>query len=253
MDGNSNHIRTDELISFLLGIHSINRLKTDEIIKVCADRAYRDMCRTLKFNKQATKKGDFKKDVSQIIIDRIAGINERNHDYSFEDNSKSVDYKGFDLWHYNTCIEVKERISKDYKEGVFEDNHSLTVGQIQKWINMTIKYLWVLGKWNDREDYLHIPVDNYILEAACCDREQELYDGCCVHGLGLTKNQLLTEPWSKCDNYDEYMKFQITVKDACRSIGDYKSDLEIPCYWESKAWMAIASKKAQDDTDRVEN
>ena len=71
MDGNSNHIRTDELISFLLGIHSINRLKTDEIIKVCADRAYRDMCRTLKFNKQATKKGDFKKDVFdyEITID----------------------------------------------------------------------------------------------------------------------------------------------------------------------------------------
>lgn len=55
-----------------------------------------------------------------------------------------------------------------------------TYGQAQKWINMIIKYLYVL-KANLFEgvfDYFHIPFDNYVLEIAKTalniSREQEV-------------------------------------------------------------------------------
>jgi len=42
----------------------------------------------------------------------------------------------------------------------------ITSGNAQKWLNMVLKYLWLLGALpNDiKEERLHTPIDSYILQ-----------------------------------------------------------------------------------------
>ena len=58
-------------------------------------------------------------------------------------------------------------IKKDAEKffNLFEE--SMSIGQAQKWLNMSIKYMRmmsVLNKSIDSED-IHVPVDNYVIDA----------------------------------------------------------------------------------------
>ena len=66
------------------------------------------------------------------------------------------DQAEFDAWHEELC----ERLKEVYGDFPF------TVGQAQKWVNMSIKYLFVMDRayvehcW----DYCHIPLDRIVLD-----------------------------------------------------------------------------------------
>ncbi len=89
----------------------------------------------------------------------------------------------FDTWH--------EDVSRTIKESVPEFSY----GQIQKWINMTIKYLFVLRQLGipDVDDYFnesnaehfHAPLDSYVLKV--------------IHGKDIIWSKDITE-------YDQYLK-----------------------------------------------
>lgn len=79
--------------------------------------------------------------------------------------------KPYDEWHSDTC---KNIISK-YPDNV------LSYGQAQKWLNMTVKYVYVLkllGKFENQYKYIsdehvsefHVPLDSYILENILGDK-----------------------------------------------------------------------------------
>lgn len=57
------------------------------------------------------------------------------------------------------------------------NEESFTIGQSQKWLNMTLKYLWLLNILLDglNEEYLHIPVDSYIIEAVGAKKDNYQY------------------------------------------------------------------------------
>ena len=79
--------------------------------------------------------------------------------------------KPYDTWHNDTC----NNIISQYPENV------LSYGQAQKWLNMTVKYVYVLkllGKFENQYKYIsdehvsefHVPLDSYILESVLRDK-----------------------------------------------------------------------------------
>lgn len=81
------------------------------------------------------------------------------------------------------------RIKKKFNEVLAYD---ISYGQAQKWINMTLKYMFAIGPniidGIDRNyDYFHIPLDNVIQEKLS------------IHGINRINIR-----WSRIDNYQTY-------------------------------------------------
>lgn len=92
----------------------------------------------------------------------------------------------FDQWHRKCCDRVIEIFATD-------SHHKLYYGQAQKWINMALKYLFVLERdvTVSNYRYFHIPIDNVVLEK-----------------LKPHPRQFFGTSWSRIDRYDEYLDFQ---------------------------------------------
>ncbi len=132
------------------------------------DRAYRDMVTHTLFGDAETILFPMRKKVTEILYEEI---------------KKLSDEINYDSWHKNTSKRIKDQ---------YPD--LLTIGHIQKWINMTIKYLYTLKAVDVKgvSDYFanvehvkefHAPLDSYVLKKI---------------------NE--TDPvWSKIDDYDDYM------------------------------------------------
>ena len=201
MSNEKNKINDEEILKFLkfsyFGDLNIS-------IEVASNRAYRDMCRTIKFKKlkELTSRRElrdkvnyiFKDEISKLISGGIAGKN------------------GFNKWHRNVC----ENIKKLYSDKCID----FTFGQAQKWINMTIKYLYMFQvySFNSVFEYLHIPLDNYIFDSV----EGELE-------IDRPNNT-----WSGWDNYDKYLKYQNDIREKICTA---------PLDWEFENWLDVAQNK----------
>ena len=81
--------------------------------------------------------------------------------------------------------------------------NKLTIGQAQKWINMSLKY-WLLFGHNripnieKNAKYFHIPIDGIIQEKMFPELEYSA--------------------WSKIKTYDEYFKYQISFREKSDKI-----------------------------------
>lgn len=157
-------ISNKEKISWWTG-----ELFNDDILDIAIEKAYRDLMRTIRgFSNNPNHDKIFKqtKKLFKKIIISFFEI-------------KNLNQTTFDGLHKKACEELIK---------LFE-NQMFTIGQSQKWINMTFKYLNLLN-YNGIEKvykYCHIPLDNYILN---------------VTGYKIDK------AWSKLDDYDDYLKFQ---------------------------------------------
>ena len=146
-------------------------------------RAYRDFNRTLvSFNFDELIKNDLKSVWINKLLDKITEITSINFN-SFEE---------FTLWHQKTCYELIIA-NKEYK---------LSQGQAQKWINMTLKYLFVMGEnrikgINTNYHFFHVPIDNIIMEK--------------FEKHGIRKFDIA---WSKIKDYESYYQYQLKVKDT---------------------------------------
>lgn len=102
--------------------------------------------------------------------------------------------EAFDSWHRRICERLRDAYaSTGYKK--------FTFGQAQKWLNMTLKYVFVFGKarlpgYEAFYRFCHVPIDNIILESRT------------FSGLSA-----FAKPWSRNDDYDEYLAFQRAVRE----------------------------------------
>lgn len=109
---------------------------------------------------------------------------------------------------------------------------SFTYGHAQKWLNMLFKYSYVYEYSDEFKDffkdktelikYLHVPIDDTILEEACKDFKLEKPD----------------RGWSQM-NKNTCMAFQQKLKDKimANSNPPYgEEDGRIPFYWELMVW-----------------
>lgn len=200
-----------------------------------AHRAYLDLARTVKFaysssyidehkneesvNQFAKAKEDRIKDICESLIQSID---------SYPDGSVS-----FDDWHKNECERIIERMDEPYccEKKLLKLNEKFTCGQAQKWMNMTLKYLWLLDLLpaEIEEESLHVPIDSFILQKL----KEEQVPG--VTNSGETY-YYKRKVWSAITDYEEeYMELQKEI----RRIASPN-----PIQWEGPAWIEVAKKRS---------
>lgn len=189
----------------------------DKALDACIERAYRDLSRTIKYKftvSEIEKNKPGAKEFKTNCKDQFKG----NATKAIKDGVQNIG-ACFDCWHKSLCNEI---ISKAEESKCIKDDESFTYGQAQKWVNMTLKYMLIMGLWdeiNDTINALHVPIDRYILIMLGYG---EKYEG---------------KAWSQIDAKD-YKEIQKGIR---QKITDSK--YQSPIEWEFDAWITQAKKE----------
>ena len=189
----------DFLLYSYFGITSDS--EKEELSNAALEKAYFD----------ATQQGAFNTLISKEKRESVSTAHD-NALSKLREQLKTVDFDNYDKWHNTTCVAVCNK----YDE---QSLNCFTYGNAQKWVNMTMKYLYLfdsLGLKNRpiiideaKAKCLHVPVDSYIIESVW-DKNVE---------LPLIKEKLLKDrtkgkynnekvkAWSKWED-NEYQIFQ---------------------------------------------
>lgn len=221
----------------------------------CAQRAYLDLARTLTFHEDLKqkkgieeKRGDywknqFRNNMCKSVVDKIL------NDY-FNDSSR----------HGEICKAIIDEAKKQEfktKNGKMqpilvrdtkENTEPFYFGQAQKWLNMTLKYMRLLGCWSDEmellKDELDIPVDSFIMEAA--SKEPKIMIPRKDGKVSSKYSESASKPWSQWVD-TEYDKFQNSLRTSLKD-----KNLS-PIDWEGEAWINTAEVRKQSENKKLEN
>ena len=227
-----------------LGITPDEVNEKDRSIKACVDRAYLDMCRTLSIQNK-----DFGEKYSKILADNLS-FNEkvikttqrlteiRNMAYSVFFNNSS------DL----AKAELEEYLQpKTYSDRTKRQDRIIYYGHAQKWINMALKYMWLIGLIEgEAVEELEAPIDTYVMKAAGKEFgvlfpvDNNTVDNTQIYNWKEYRYD--TMPWSKLYKY-EYDEIQKRIKEKID--GQPLSVIE----WECNAWI----KQAKIERDKKTN
>ncbi len=175
---------------------------TKQYLEACIKRAYLDFNRTLRgleaIDRPRKIYGQAAGGLRPVLMElrnRCAG---------------GVGKGQFDEWHHAAC----STLISIYKQHSFP----FTFGQAQKWINMSLKYVFVLGEarvsgFIRAYQSCHAPLDGILLEMLS----------------RLDGFPKVERPWSKLDDYAEYLDVQMWIRD--------KFDPLPPLDVEFKLWM----------------
>lgn len=168
----------------------------DDIITLAMNKAYRDLMRTIRGFSSNPKHDTIINNARKTLHQSISTI------LSVEIRSQAK----FDDLHKTACYALISAFS----------GQEFTVGQAQKWINMTFKYLHLLDypEVQNVYEYCHIPIDSYILNAT---------------------NYTISKVWSKINNYSEYLEYQKWFRQ------EYPAD--IPLDKEFYLWLEAAKNQ----------
>ena len=180
-------------INYLRSVSEINAMKN-------RDSSDADKETAIEFE---SKKEEFKRQCSIAILNGIQELL----------SSGTIDY---DCWHRNLCTGKELGAVPD---GLFKDNsQGLTIGQIQKWVNMSIKNMLIMSFWDNAlagyKGKIHVPIDDKIYNKA---KEE----------VGVIT--VLPKEWNKISNYDEYMRFQEELRNKLKTTP--------PIVWEWETWL----------------
>jgi hypothetical protein len=119
-------------------------------LQACCRRAYLDFNRT--FHGIAVLEGDLYRRAEQALLECLSSITQ----------VEAVTQDAFDDWHHATCRDLA-RVYRDSGYGSF------FVGQGQKWVNMSFKYVFAFGDlrvpgFRQLYDRCHVPLDNILLQ-----------------------------------------------------------------------------------------
>lgn len=158
--------------------------KTD-LLKACINRSYRDFNRTMHGFAKFGKAGQLYDEAEILLKESLDSLKSLS-------SSNPMMAEVFDTWHKTTCEKL---ISLFHVQGFH-----LFVGQAQKWVNMTLKYIFTVGEnrilgFSFAYPFCHVPLDNILLE------QLNKFD---FHALKCA--------WSRLDNYDDYLQRQIWLR-----------------------------------------
>ena len=141
----------------------------DDIIDLAITKAYRDLMRTIRGFAFNPEHDTIIRNARQTLHASVTTI------LSSEANTQAE----FDKLHEAACYDLIEAFR----------GQTFTIGQAQKWINMTFKYLHLLdyAEVQNVYEYCHIPIDSYMLNIT---------------------NYTMSKAWSKLNNYHEYLEYQ---------------------------------------------
>ena len=198
-------------------------------LKDLIESSYIDTCRTLHgisifYDEQNSVRGDKKQPTRNNAF--------KNNIISYIDTSLhaltegSVSFSCFDKSHEKICKNLVKKYSdykyKNKKGGTLK----FTYGHAQKWINMTLKNIFIAyytnpqyyKPYNNLYRFCHLPLDSTILELL-------------IKG-GIIVEDCLT-PWSKINCYKSYLDLQKKIRKVCNSSCIDKS----PLTYEFHLWL----------------
>lgn len=169
-----------DLIMFWMRVY-LGTTDKDKLKLASIGRAYRDFNRTMHGISNLQTETTYNI-LSSFMLDSINEV-----------LSKDFNQNSFDNWHRLKCNDIIAKFNEVL-------NYSISYGQAQKWINMTLKYLLAIGP-----DYIdgisrnyhlfHIPLDNIIQDK--------------LVNYGIPK---LETRWSRINNYNDYINYQMLVR-----------------------------------------
>lgn len=186
-----------------------------------AHRAYLDLARTVNYSqstsqqlaKKSKEEAKAFREQKKKLVDSVC------------ESLYSLPAGDFDTWHKEKCDVICNKMNGSGLLG-----KTFTYGQAQKWVNMTLKYLWLLDLLPKeiKEESLHVPIDSFILQKL----KEEQVSG--VTGSGETY-YYKGKVWSAITDYEEeYMELQKEI----RRIASPN-----PIQWEDPAWIEVAKKR----------
>lgn len=151
----------------------------------------------------------------------------------------------FSSWHTETCKAIEECYKNNGLGGIF------TYGNAQKWVNMTLKYIYILGglsRWHsgsfmDKAKLIlryskefHIPIDSYIIDVLWQESGVDLpiKEG---FKRDYTKKYAIPSDYVKGWSNWDYTDYERLVESLKRDKEKYNLD------WESYAWIARAKER----------
>lgn len=192
----------EDIVEFLRAIYFGTYTNPYE---AASNRAYLDMNRTIRFNGMPSQERDkIRKKVTGILEEEIKMICA----------IKVSHQEQYDIWHFYVCDKIRK---------LYRDNHiEFYYGQAQKWVNMTMKYLYIIGEcaFDGLFQYLHAPLDKYVFDIA---KKEE----------GIKKPKV---SWSRWDDYQgQYISYQNELRSRIRGDNLLR--------WEFKYWLKEARKR----------
>jgi hypothetical protein len=201
----------------------------------CSNFAYRDMCRTItyavEYNENhatsskekgviAQKKRNLRDEITKLIETKVKTwiIN------------TNLTKNQFNADHESLCRAIIEKYKGTTHQN--EPDNSLYFGQAQKWVNMTLKNLYVYSKSNNTSlsfdniiEFFHVPIDNVILDIA--SGIKRCYIDPPETKYGVAKPE---KAWSKW-NYNDYKEYQEKLEASIKN--------DCPIIWELKHWSTV--------------
>jgi hypothetical protein len=175
----------EERTNFWLRVY-LGTTYAQELKLAAVDRAYRDFNRTMHgFRDKRTP------ETYNTLRNLMLVIAEETFITTFDQAS-------FDVWHKSKCDLL---IYEFYNVIEFR----ISYGQAQKWINMTLKYMFAIGNEiingiDKNYKFFHIPLDNIIQD------KLEFNDISRIKGK-----------WSRIENYEIYFQYQKQVRETFNS------------------------------------
>lgn len=217
----------ENIVKFLL-VASIGSVEKKDWIQNSIKRAYLDFCRTMDYKKKYKK--------NKNIAEKTALTKEQEKDMEAEIQR-----------YYKTCSDLLSIFLRKMENGLITNNDfnkqheevckelievsffTMNYGQAQKWVNMSIKYLFIYEEIlpsNHRIikllDNLHVPVDNVVLEL--------------LSGKVKPMSEHISKPvdkikkaWSKW-NEAEYLAYKKNMDDSLTIT---------PFLWELENWITL--------------
>lgn len=160
------------MIEFLVGTY-FGDVNEENVYEKCIARAYRDLSRKIPYKYSTEKLKEMKKN-NEIECNHFKELKSRFI-------ASLTDYLIIHIKEYEDPLVLIEGILKKAENytNVFEEGKGFCYGLAQKWVNMTLKYLWLFEKCPIEEQKLHAPLDSYIIHALIDNGENNKY------GLGI--------------------------------------------------------------------
>lgn len=202
----------------------------EECIAKAIERAYKDATMMGAYNSLISKDNSNLKNKSNEAKEKAVQLLQGK--FGISEKIVLIAINDFDTWHREVC----ESLVETYQEIKDENNKNFfTYGNAQKWLNMALKYLWLLDMLPGGIDgaLLHAPIDSYILQKL----ENSIENISAENGSYKYNG----ETWSQLSDYEHYIELQKTIRTLAKADG--KSVIE----WENEAWieMAVARKNAE--------
>jgi len=222
------------MIKFLVATY-FGDVNEEKVYEKCIYRAYRDLARKIPYR------------YSVEVLKKMQKEDEAECNHFKELKSRFIAAESFYLKEQiDKCVDptalIEGVIKKaSYYKKAFIESEKFSYGLAQKWVNMTLKYLWLFGKCPIEEQKLHAPLDSYIISALSDDGENNKY------GLGIEIGnnnyaKLKNINWSTLEDLDFYNSIQVIISKAVCQKGF--EGIKSRIAWETVAWMEQARLEA---------